>query len=106
MVFGGNVFYPAASLTKTVPVISISGLAKHYVVPGWRVGWIMVHDRNEVLKDVRTAYFKLSQMILGANSIVQVGSKLTIGSLCDYTHSICRSLERDPRSADASSWQR
>lgn len=71
MVFGANLFYPLAALTKTVPVISCGGLAKHYLIPGWRVGWITVNDRNDVLKDVRTAYFKLSQLILGANSLVQ-----------------------------------
>lgn len=72
MVFGANMFYPLAALTKTVPVIACGGLAKHYLIPGWRVGWVMVNDRNGVLKDVRTAYFKLSQLILGANSLVQV----------------------------------
>ncbi|KAG7394630.1 hypothetical protein PHYBOEH_004940 [Phytophthora boehmeriae] len=71
MVFGSNVFYPMATLTKTVPVIAVGGLAKQFLIPGWRVGWIMVHDRNDILKDVRTAYFKLSQNILGANSLVQ-----------------------------------
>ncbi|KAJ0392849.1 hypothetical protein P43SY_003509 [Pythium insidiosum] len=71
MVFGDNFFHPLASLTKTVPVIAIGGLAKLFLAPGWRVGWIMVHDRNNILKDVRTAYFKLSQLILGSNSLVQ-----------------------------------
>ncbi|DBA03226.1 TPA: hypothetical protein N0F65_011585 [Lagenidium giganteum] len=71
MVFGSNVFYPVATLTKTVPVISVGGLAKQFLIPGWRVGWIMVYDRNDILKEVRSAYFKLSQLILGANSLVQ-----------------------------------
>ncbi|CAI5745108.1 unnamed protein product [Peronospora destructor] len=71
MVFGSNVFFPIATLTKTVPVIAVSGLAKQFLIPGWRVGWIMVHDRNNILKDVRAAYFKLSQNVLGANSLVQ-----------------------------------
>lgn len=71
MVFDQNIFHPLATLTKTVPVIAVGGLAKQYLVPGWRVGWIMLHDRNDTLKDVRTAYFKLSQLILGANSLIQ-----------------------------------
>ncbi|CAH0474661.1 unnamed protein product [Peronospora belbahrii] len=71
MVFGNNAFYAMATLTKTVPVVAVGGLAKQFLIPGWRVGWVMVHDRNNVLKDVRTAYFKLSQNILGANSLVQ-----------------------------------
>lgn len=70
MVFGDNMFFPLATLTKTVPVVSVGGLAKKFLVPGWRVGWLMVHDRNDDLKDVRAAYFKLSQLILGANSLV------------------------------------
>jgi tyrosine aminotransferase len=72
MVFGNNMFFPMATLTKTVPVISVGGLAKKFLIPGWRVGWLMVHDRNNTLKDVRTAYFKLSQLILGASSLVMV----------------------------------
>ncbi|KAE8912812.1 Tyrosine aminotransferase [Phytophthora fragariae] len=71
MVFGSNVFFPMATLTKTVPVVAVGGLAKQFLIPGWRVGWVMVHDRNNVLKDVRTAYYKLSQNILGASSLVQ-----------------------------------
>lgn len=71
MVFGDNFFYPMASLTKTVPIVAVGGLAKKFVIPGWRVGWLMIHDRNNVLKDVRTAYFKLSQLILGSSSLIQ-----------------------------------
>ena len=72
MVFGSNVFFPIATLTTTVPVVAVGGLAKQFLIPGWRVGWILVHDRNDILNDVRTAYFKLSQHILGASSLVQV----------------------------------
>ncbi|KAI9906596.1 hypothetical protein PsorP6_003351 [Peronosclerospora sorghi] len=49
---------------------SVGGLAKPFLIPGWRVGWIMVHYRYNVIRDVRTAYLKLSQNILGANSLV------------------------------------
>jgi aspartate/methionine/tyrosine aminotransferase len=75
MVFRGNVFLPMATLTKTVPVIAVGGLAKQFLIPGWRVGWITVHDRDGALEDVRTAYFKLSQLTLGANSLVQVSAR-------------------------------
>jgi aspartate/methionine/tyrosine aminotransferase len=47
------------------------GIAKAFMVPGWRMGWILVHDRNGLLTDVRTALLKLSQLILGANTLVQ-----------------------------------
>jgi aspartate/methionine/tyrosine aminotransferase len=28
-----------------VPIIQASGLGKQYVVPGWRVGWLVFHDK-------------------------------------------------------------
>jgi len=66
-------YTPIASLTKTVPVLSCGGLTKRWLVPGWRLGWITVHDRNEVLKrgGVRSGLNSLSQRIIGANTLVQ-----------------------------------
>ncbi|KAI9291556.1 tyrosine aminotransferase [Neoconidiobolus thromboides FSU 785] len=71
MVFEGNQFYPIASLTSEVPVIAVGGIAKKYLVPGWRVGWAMVHDRNGLLEEVRKALISLSQLIIGSNTLIQ-----------------------------------
>ena len=98
-----------AAVSKSAPVVQCGGLAKEFLVPGWRVGWLCVHDRNDVLADVRKGlaadcswaeqqrshcvcvcvtwfgavwclgtgplampgYFRLSQLTLGANSLVQ-----------------------------------
>lgn len=61
-----------ASLTKDVPILSVGGLAKKWLVPGWRVGWILVYDRHDVFKqDVREGLLNLSQVILGPNSVCQ-----------------------------------
>lgn len=49
MTFGDATFHPlanvAAKLGRHVPVIAASGLGKQYLVPGWRIGWIVFHDR-------------------------------------------------------------
>lgn len=97
LVFEGHTFVPLASLTSSVPILSVGsslspsrlfrlhlccivlirrlyvlgGIAKVFMVPGWRVGWILVHDRNSLLADIRVALTKLSQLILGANTLVQ-----------------------------------
>ena len=48
---GANKSYvPIASLTSTVPVLSCGGLTKRYLVPGWRLGWITIHDRQVTLE--------------------------------------------------------
>lgn len=72
VVFSG-VFTPMNTVTKDVPVISVGGLAKQFVVPGWRVGWIVMFDQtpNKVAGDVMNGIRSLSQLILGANSVVQ-----------------------------------
>jgi len=42
-------FYPVAQVAyemgNHVPVITASGLAKQFLLPGWRVGWIVFHDK-------------------------------------------------------------
>jgi len=64
-------FYSVASLTRKVPVLTLSGLSKQYLVPGWRVGWIVVHDPVGAFVKVKTALQKLSTVLLGANSLCQ-----------------------------------
>lgn len=71
MTFTGHRFFPLATLSSSVPVLAVGGLAKQYIVPGWRMGWILIHDRNNVFADVRQGLLALSTLILGPNSVVQ-----------------------------------
>ncbi|KAF6001977.1 hypothetical protein F1559_002557 [Cyanidiococcus yangmingshanensis] len=50
-----------------------TGLAKRFLVPGWRMGWILIHDPtpDEQFAAVRRALEGLSMKILGPNSLVQ-----------------------------------
>ncbi|GBM37996.1 Tyrosine aminotransferase [Araneus ventricosus] len=71
-VFPGEEFYPIASLSLSVPILTCSGLTKRFLVPGWRMGWILVHDRNEVFgSSVRNGLQSLCQRIMGSNTIIQ-----------------------------------
>mmetsp|Transcript_25546 Transcript_25546/g.33261 ORF Transcript_25546/g.33261 Transcript_25546/m.33261 type:complete len:426 (-) Transcript_25546:253-1530(-) len=69
MVFSGETFTPIASLTTRVPILTVSGMAKMLVVPGWRVGWLMIHDPSGHCSELRSGIANLSQIILGANTI-------------------------------------
>ena len=53
MVFSGQKFIPLASLTTEVPILSCSGLAKRFLVPGWRIGWICIFDQQKSFQNVR-----------------------------------------------------
>lgn len=70
-VFPGSEHVAVSSLSENVPVLSCGGLTKRFLVPGWRMGWIVIHDRNGVLKEVTTGIKNLSTRILGSNTIIQ-----------------------------------
>lgn len=71
-VFSGTEYYSLASLTDTVPILSCSGLTKRYLVPGWRLGWIVIYDRNDIFQEeIRHGLLSLSQRILGPNTLIQ-----------------------------------
>lgn len=71
MVFPGKEFYYMAELTNTVPILSCNALSKRFLLPGWRFGWIAIHDPQDHLKRVRTGFNDLTTRILGPNSLVQ-----------------------------------
>ncbi|PWA22142.1 hypothetical protein CCH79_00020160 [Gambusia affinis] len=72
MVFPGCSSPSLASLSSEVPVLACGGLAKRWLVPGWRMGWILIHDRNRVFgSEIRQGLVRLTQRILGACTVVQ-----------------------------------
>ncbi|XP_060552086.1 tyrosine aminotransferase-like isoform X2 [Ruditapes philippinarum] len=71
-VFSGCAYHPLASLTETVPILSCSGLTKRFLIPGWRLGWIVIYDRQDIFQEeVRKGLMCLSQKILGPNTLIQ-----------------------------------
>ncbi|CAI7899334.1 unnamed protein product [Closterium sp. NIES-53] len=42
-----------AAAAGSVPILTVSSLSKRFLVPGWRVGWIAVHDPRHILKGAR-----------------------------------------------------
>ncbi|PON74832.1 Tyrosine/nicotianamine aminotransferase [Trema orientale] len=48
--FGDNPFVPMGEFGTIVPVITLGSLSKQWVVPGWRLGWIVTCDPKGVLQ--------------------------------------------------------
>ncbi|XP_065913496.1 tyrosine aminotransferase-like isoform X3 [Dysidea avara] len=72
LVFKGQHSYPIATLSKNVPILSCGGMAKKYLVPGWRVGWILIHDRHDRFKkEVVPSLINVSRKSLGITTLVQ-----------------------------------
>ena len=72
MVFPGRSFSSFAEVSTTVPTIVCGGLAKRFLVPGWRLGWTIVHDPANVYRGALSKGInKLTTRLVGPNSVVQ-----------------------------------
>ncbi|KAI9086705.1 hypothetical protein K1719_031299 [Acacia pycnantha] len=50
MTFGSNPFVPMGVFASIVPVITLGSLGKRWLVPGWRLGWIVTCDPNGIFQ--------------------------------------------------------
>ncbi|KAM3352151.1 hypothetical protein ACQJBY_023804 [Aegilops geniculata] len=50
-VFGSKPFVPMGVFGETAPVVTLGGISKRWMVPGWRLGWIAASDPKVVLRD-------------------------------------------------------
>lgn len=64
-----------ASVAGEVPVITFNGLSKSYLVPGWRIGWMIFHNPNNVISSYIEAIRKLVRARLCANHPLQYSIK-------------------------------
>ena len=62
-----------ASLSQDVPVFSLNGVSKVYYAPGWRIGYMAIHDPKGVLVDVRDGIERLLRSRLCASTPAQLG---------------------------------
>jgi len=69
----GEPFISCAAVSAKVPVLSVCALSKRWVVPGWRCGWITVHDTDNILKDggITSTLLKICQITLGPAAPIQ-----------------------------------
>jgi tyrosine aminotransferase len=64
-------FFSFPSIGKETPIIVVGGISKIYGVPGWRCGWIIVHNRHGFFDNVVDGLNKLLMIWLHPSSLVQ-----------------------------------
>ncbi len=70
--FAGEEYVSLPSLSSRVPILSCGGISKRYMVPGWRLGWIQIHDRGGAFeREVRPGLSRLAMKLLGPCTLVQ-----------------------------------
>lgn len=50
LAFGKNPFVPMGVFGSIAPVITVGSISKRWIVPGWRMGWLVTNDPNGILK--------------------------------------------------------
>jgi len=60
-------YVSCAAVSNRVPVLAVGALSKRWVTPGWRVGWVTVHDVDDILKNggIQDTLLKICQVTLG-----------------------------------------
>ncbi|CAN6879427.1 unnamed protein product [Brassica oleracea] len=66
-VFGSNPFVPMAKFSSIVPVMALGSISKGWTVPGWRTGWVALHDLDGV--------FKCTKVLDTAKQFLEINSK-------------------------------
>ncbi|KAH9620964.1 hypothetical protein KSS87_012905 [Heliosperma pusillum] len=49
LAFGSKPFVPMAVFANIVPVLTLGSISKRWVVPGWRLGWLVANDQQGIL---------------------------------------------------------
>jgi aspartate/methionine/tyrosine aminotransferase len=60
-----------ANICKDVPVITLNGISKIYLAPGWRIGYLAIRDVDDALLDIVDGIMRQSRARLCANSICE-----------------------------------
>ncbi|XP_064399060.1 tyrosine aminotransferase-like [Halichondria panicea] len=99
MAFSGHEFVCVAEVSDSVPVLSCGAVSKIFMIPGWRLGWILIHDRNGAFQQqVRPGLGRLSRKILGPCTLVQAALPDILTNVPDsYKQRNLEFLERNAR---------
>jgi len=77
-------FVSIASLADDVPVVTFNGLSKSYIVPGWRIGWVIFSGPKDVMADYVEGVNKMARSRLSASHPMQWAIKPALDGPQDH----------------------
>eukprot|EP00405_Crypthecodinium_cohnii_P016108 CAMPEP_0206446274 /NCGR_PEP_ID=MMETSP0324_2-20121206/16036_1 /ASSEMBLY_ACC=CAM_ASM_000836 /TAXON_ID=2866 /ORGANISM="Crypthecodinium cohnii, Strain Seligo" /LENGTH=459 /DNA_ID=CAMNT_0053914709 /DNA_START=134 /DNA_END=1513 /DNA_ORIENTATION=- len=78
----GPEYVACAAVSNRVPILSVCALSKRWLAPGWRLGWITIHDTDGILAaaSVPETLLKLCQVSLGPSAPLQAALPDILGN--------------------------
>jgi alanine-synthesizing transaminase len=83
-----------ASLASDIPILTFNGLSKNYIVPGWRVGWMIFSGPSELRADFQETVSKLARSRLSAPGPFQYAIKPALEGPQDHIPEMNRRLRQ------------
>ncbi|MAY05008.1 MAG: alanine aminotransferase [Euryarchaeota archaeon] len=82
----------AASCSDSTPVVTMNGVSKVYYAPGWRIGYMALHDPESTLTSVRDGIERILRSRLCASTPAQLGFLAGLEQdrswMQDYSHTV------------------
>ncbi len=85
--------YATAALAKDVPVITFNGFSKVYLVPGWRIGYVMFYHHGE-LDNIQDAFLRIARSRLCPNSVCQIACITALKGPQDHIKDVNNKLKK------------
>src|SRR5262249_44306282 len=85
---------PLASLAPELPVVTLNGMSKTYLVPGFRIGWIIISGEAKDVAEYREAMAKFLRVRLSSNHPMQFAVKAALEGDQGHLPSVLEKLRR------------
>jgi len=83
-----------ATLAKDVPIITFNGFSKVYLIPGWRLGYVMFHNETGELDRIKDAFMRIARSRLCANSVCQKACIAALKGPQDHIQEVNEKLKK------------
>jgi alanine-synthesizing transaminase len=92
LILDGAEHISIAAVAPDVPVVTIGGLSKNYLAPGWRIGWGIVSGEAAAVKPYIEGIHKLLRARLSANHPEQYAIKVALEGPQDHLIEVRKKL--------------
>jgi len=94
LLFDGARHVSTASLTDDAVVVTLNGLSKAYLAPGFRLGWCIISGRENIVRDYCEAVAKFTRARLCANHPEQYAIKPALEGSQEHIEAMVKKLEK------------